>query len=70
MALKCMIDGKESVNLVTTVNRDGQNSWNVFENAMSTHIPLSTDETKYRLLRHFETGTPYIQSISVSDWAD
>ena len=48
---------------------DGQPSWNIFENDWSNHIPTTVTPKLVTLGKKFATGTPYILTIGLSDWA-
>ena len=41
MALKCLIDGKESVNLVAMHDTSGQISYNFFKHSFTNSFPIS-----------------------------
>ena len=47
----------------------GQESWNVFANDWSNHIPSVTGPL-VALGAKFATATPYIQQVGLSDWAE
>jgi len=69
MALKFLRDGMDSVSLVAMYSVDGQDSWNVFKNDWSNHIPAATELSLIPLVKKFETATDYIQTVGLSDFA-
>ena len=69
LGLKFLRDGVESANLVAMYGVDGQESWNVFANDWSNHIPPATGPL-VALGAKFATATPYIQQVGLSDWAE
>ena len=69
MGLKFLRDGVESASLVAMYGVDGQESWNVFANSWSNHIPAASGAAVLALSAKFATATPNIQQVGLSDWA-
>jgi len=69
MALKFLRDGVESASLVAMYHVLGQESWNVFANDWSNHIASVTAAQGGPLLNLFASGTPNIQQVGLSDFA-
>ena len=71
MGLKFLRDGIESGSLVAMFSLAGQESWNVFANNWSNHIPTShsKDPEGMALLAKFATATPNILQVGLSDMA-
>jgi len=68
MGLKFLRDGVESASLVAMYSVQGQESWNVFANDWSNHIPPASGPL-LALASKFATGTPNIQQVGLSDFA-
>ena len=72
MGLKFLRDGIESGSLVALYSVEGQESWNVFANNWSNHVPGATDTTGADVLAvatKFATATPNTQQVGLSDMA-
>lgn len=69
MGLKFLKDGTESSSLVAMYSVSGQESWNVFANDWSNHIPPVSGLPFVSLGSKFATGTPFIQQVGLSDFA-
>jgi len=68
MGLKFLRDGREAGGLVAMVSVVGQESWNIFKNDWSNHLPpLPAAALDGALL--FATATPLIQYVGLSDMA-
>jgi hypothetical protein len=55
--------------MVAMYSVDGQNSWNFFKNDFTNHIGRTTDFGLNILAKKFATGTPYVQYVGLSDFA-
>ena len=69
MGLKFLRDGIESGSLVSMYSVDGQESWNVFANNWSNHVPGASGAAVKALSAKFATATPNIQQVGLSDMA-
>jgi len=69
MGLKFLRDGIESGSLVAMYSVDGQESWNVFANNWSNHVPAASGADVLALSAKFATATPNIQQVGLSDMA-
>ena len=72
MGLKFLRDGIESGSLVAMYSVEGQESWNVFANNWSNHVPGATPTTGADVLAvaaKFATATPNTQQVGLSDMA-
>lgn len=69
MGLKFLRDKVPSANLVAMYSVNGQASWNFFKNKFSNHIGPVVGSATAVLAKKFSTGTPYIQTVGLSDFA-
>ena len=69
--LKFLRDGTDSANVVAEYSVDGQESWNFFKNDFSNHIFSTGAPTPgvEAIANLFATGTPWISTIGVLNWA-
>lgn len=70
LGLKFLRDGVESASLVAMYGVEGQDSWNIFKNTWTNHIPpVPATGALAALGAKFATATPFIQYVGLSDWA-
>lgn len=68
MALKFFRDGIDSASLVAMYSVDGQDTWNIFANDWSNHIPKAGPSLLPIALK-FATVSEYIQAVGLSNFA-
>jgi hypothetical protein len=69
--LKFLRDGIDSANIVAEYSVEGQESWNFFANDFSNHIASSGSPSPsiIPLANLFASGSPWISTIGVLNWA-
>lgn len=72
MALKCFINGLESVNLVAMYDTSGQYSYNFFKHPFTNSFPISepSDYPLKLLAGAFTKVSKYVSSVGVSNWTE
>ena len=68
MGIKLLRDNVPSANLVAMFGVDGQDSFNVFANNWSNHIPSPVSVALKLLGKKFAEATPYIGTIGLKTW--
>lgn len=68
MALKFLIDGRESANILAMNNIDGQpENWNFFAHNLTNHVNESTSKIRKLLSAKYADVTDYIHQIGLRD---
>lgn len=67
--LKLLRNNVPSANLVAMYGVDGQKSWNFFANEFSNHIAPSEGLAQKAVAVKFQTGTPNIRYVGLSDFS-
>lgn len=72
IALKVLVDGDKSQNLVAMFDTVGQNSWNFFKHDFSNNFDINKD-TPFKLLAvaaKFRLITNFISAVGAKEWAE